>query len=535
MAINDLYTDGLAKGWLVRDASKLDRDETLEADVAIVGSGAGGGTAAEILSAAGLKVVMLEEGGLFTSADFKALDEFSAYNKLYQEGAGRATSDGAIPILQGRAVGGTTLVNWTTSIRTPTPTLTHWAQRFGLKDSGADEMAPWYAKMEERLGVAPWAAAPNANNAVLRDGCEKLGHEWKVIPRNVRGCWNIGYCGVGCPTNAKQSMLVTTIPSALDRGMTLVHHARVEKVLFEKGRVIGLNVRALDAETRRTTGVKLSVRAKHYILAGGAINTPALLLRSQAPDPHQRIGLRTCIHPVDASVAVFDEAIDGYHGAPQSIYSDQFLWPQNGIGYKLEVPPLQPMLFSSVLGAFGNELATAMNQLPNTNVLIALMRDGFHEQSEGGQVRVDEHGAPVFDYDIHDPLWDALRHAYLSMAEIQFAAGAKSVHPAHLDAGTYTSWAAAKAAIEKLPMKKQRTGLVTAHLMGGCAMGEDRKQCVINSRGRHHEVENLSVFDGSMFPTSIGANPQLSIYGFVARNASALAEELAPASVKAAA
>src|SRR3546814_6116527 len=90
-------------------------------------------------------------------------------------------------------------------------------------------MAPWYARMEERLGVAPWAVEPNANNAVLRDGCEKLGLHWKTVPRNVRGCWNIGYCGLGCPTNAKQSMLVTTIPTALDHGMSLLHHARVDK------------------------------------------------------------------------------------------------------------------------------------------------------------------------------------------------------------------------------------------------------------------------------------------------------------------
>src|SRR3546814_9186788 len=90
-------------------------------------------------------------------------------------------------------------------------------------------MAPWYARMEERLGVAPWAVEPNANNAVLRDGCEKLGLHWKTVPRNVRGCWNIGYCGLGCTTNAKQSMLVTTIPTALDHGMSLLRHARVDK------------------------------------------------------------------------------------------------------------------------------------------------------------------------------------------------------------------------------------------------------------------------------------------------------------------
>ena len=127
MAINDLYSDGLARGWNIRDASAIDRDETIETDVVIVGSGAGGGTAAEILSAAGLQVLMIEEGALYTSRDFKALDEFRSYSRLYQEAAGRATSDGAIPILQGRAVGGSTLVNWTTSIRTPAETLAYLA------------------------------------------------------------------------------------------------------------------------------------------------------------------------------------------------------------------------------------------------------------------------------------------------------------------------------------------------------------------------------------------------------------------------
>src|SRR3546814_10587419 len=91
MAINNIYSDGLAKGWKIRDASAIDRDETIEADVVIVGSGAGGGTAAEILSAAGLQVLMIEEGALYTSSDFKALDEFNAYSQLYQEAAGRAT------------------------------------------------------------------------------------------------------------------------------------------------------------------------------------------------------------------------------------------------------------------------------------------------------------------------------------------------------------------------------------------------------------------------------------------------------------
>ncbi len=524
--INDLYTDGIASGWKVRDASQLSSDTTLEADVVIVGSGAGGGTAAEILTAAGLDVLMLEEGALYTAADFKDMDEFRGYGQLYQEGAGRATSDGAVSIFQGRSVGGTTTINWTTSLRTPEKTLQHWQQDFAVSGASAADMAPWFEQMEQRLGVAPWAIEPNRNNSLLRDGCEHLGWDWKTIPRNVRGCWNLGYCGLGCPTNAKQSMLVTTIPAALRRGMTLLHHARVESLQYEKGRVSGLRVQALDASASKPTGTTLTVRARHYIVAGGAINTPALLLRSRTPDPKGLIGKRTCIHPVNLSVARFEQPVAGYHGAPQSIYSDQFLWPQQGVGYKLEVPPLQPVLATGLFGSFGAQLSADMATLDRIQVCLALMRDGFSNDVDGGQVRIDNAGNPLLDYDISDSLWDGLRRGFLSMAELQFAAGAQSVRPSHLDSRDYRSWSEAKAAIAEFPYRKQRVSLYTAHLMGGCAMGEDPKRCVVDSHGRHHQIENLSIFDGSIFPTSIGANPQLSIYAFIARNASKLVETL---------
>lgn len=526
MAINDLYSDGIAKGWQVHDASSFRADQQYEADVIIVGSGAGGGTSAELLSAAGLKVLMLEEGGLYTAKDFKKLDEFWSYNQLYQEGAGRATSDGGIGLLQGRAVGGTTLVNWTTSIRTPAKTLAHWAQVAGLKNASEAEMAPWFERAEQRLGVAPWAMAPNANNGLLRDGCEKLGWHWKTVPRNVRGCWNLGYCGFGCPTNAKQSMLVTTIPAALDQGMVLLHHARAQRLLIKNGRVEGIEALALDPSTRRPSGVKLQLRARHYVLAGGAINTPALLLRSKAPDPKNITGGYSCVHPVNLSVAEFAKPVEAFHGAPQSIYSDHFLWPEQGVGYKLEAAPLQPMLAASVISQHGQELAETMAKLPNAQATIALVRDGFVEGAAGGRVRVDDQGEAVFDYDIQDTLWNTLRQAYLTMAELQFAAGAQRVRPIHMDAQAYGSWAQAREAIAQLPMKKQRATVVSAHLMGGCAMGENRERCLVDSYGHHHELENLSIFDGSMFPTSIGANPQLSIYAFVTRNATRLLETL---------
>ncbi|PTQ88406.1 GMC family oxidoreductase [Agitococcus lubricus] len=529
MAIDDIYTAGIASGWQVKDASTFTQNMSFDADIVIIGTGAGGATAAEILTHAGFKVLMVEEGPLKTSADFKDMDEARAYRELYQEAAGRASSDGAIAILQGRSVGGTTVVNWTASFRTPAETLKHWASAHGVKGHSPEEMAPWFAKMEQRLNISPWAMAPNANNKVLQDACAKLDWEWHVIPRNVAGCWNSGYCGFGCPVNAKQSMLVSTIPSALAGGAQLIHRLRVEKIQFNQDQVTGLLALALDNKAKQKTGIEVTLKAKHYILAGGALNNPALLLRSNAPDPHQRVGKRTCIHPVVLTMAQMPQEVNPFYGAPQSIASDYFQWRDGAtgkMGYKLEVPPMFPAIASGVFGTYGKPLQEEMAMLPHTNAMLALMRDGFVDDSQGGEVVIDDAGAPVLNYDISDYIWDGAKRAYLSMAEAQFAAGANKVRPAHLDGQWASSWAEAKTQIEALPYKKFRTALFSAHLMGGCAMGEDEKTSVVNSEGLHHQLKNLSIFDGSVFPTSIGANPQLSIYGLVAQNATLLAKKL---------
>ena len=529
MPIPDLFAEGLKRDWKVTNAAQLQQDLTLEADIAIVGSGAGGATSAEILSAAGFKVLLIEEGGLFTSSDFK-LQEDEAYPALYQEGLGRMSKDGAITILQGRAVGGTTLVNWTSCFRTPEPTLAHWASEHGVRGHSSDELAPWFARMEERLGISPWAMPPNANNDVLRRGCEQLGLHWQVIPRNVRGCWNLGYCGLGCPTNAKQSMLVTSIPALLDNGGELVYLARAERLQLDGERVAGLECVAMDERSVAPTGRRIQVRARHYILAGGSINTPGLLLRSEAPDPHGILGKRTFLHLTTFSWAQFDQPINPFYGAPQSIYSDHFQW-QNGatgpMGYKLEVPPMQPGFSATVLGGTGVANSELMQQLPNSNMMIALLRDGFHPDSSQGEVQLRNDGSPVLDYRLTDYTWEAVRRTYQSMADIQFAAGARTVTPVHNDARPAKNLAEAREMIDALDLRRFKARLGSAHVMGGCAMGEDATRAVTDSLGRHHQVENLSIHDGSLFPTSIGANPQLSIYGITARLSSLLAERLA--------
>jgi choline dehydrogenase-like flavoprotein len=172
--MQDPIKTGLAAGWKHIDASTLARSQTVEADVVIVGTGAGGGVTADILSDAGLRVVLVEEGPLRSSSDFK-MREADAYPELYQESAARKTADKAINILQGRCVGGSTTVNWTSSFRTPPEVFDFWQRQFGLRQLSAESMSSWFAVMEHKLWVRPWDTPPNPNNKVLAAGAEKLG------------------------------------------------------------------------------------------------------------------------------------------------------------------------------------------------------------------------------------------------------------------------------------------------------------------------------------------------------------------------
>ncbi len=526
--IDDPVARGFARGWRVIDASALREPQRIECDVAIVGSGAGGGITAELLAKAGLAVVLIEEGPLASSKDFR-MREADAYSQLYWDSAARKTRDKAINILQGRAVGGSTTVNWTSSFRTPPATLDFWRSRFGLSEFSEPALAPWFAQAEARLDIRPWTVAPNENNDLLRRGAAKLGIATGVIRRNVTGCANLGYCGLGCPTDAKQSMLVTTIPAALERGARLYTRLRALRFEFDGARIARLVCAALRPDGVTESSVTLAVHARHFVAAGGAINTPGLLLRSSAPDPYRLLGRRTFLHPTVISAALLPQRVDGFAGAPQTVYSDHFLEVDRidgPLGFMLEAAPLHPVLYATTLHGFGTAHAALMKQFAHAHALIALLRDGFHPQSRGGTVELAADGRAILDYPLDATIWDGVRRAFVAMAEIQFAAGARIVYPVHELADGYTRPAAARAAIERLPLKPLITRVVSAHVMGGCGMAASERQGVVDGRGRHHQVENLSVHDGSIFPTSLGANPQLSIYGIVARMAAALAAEL---------
>ncbi|MCM3878353.1 MAG: GMC family oxidoreductase N-terminal domain-containing protein, partial [Thermoanaerobaculia bacterium] len=410
----------------------------LSADVCIVGSGPGGAIAGARLAASGARVILLEEGGYFTrKADFH-MQEAEAYPKLYQEHGNRATDDLSITILQGRGVGGGTLVNWTTCFRTPEATLAHWRERFGLVDFTAARFAPHWEEVEARLNIREVDASEvNENNAVLLEGAKKLGIATEFLRRNVMSCLHTGYCGMGCPTNAKRGMALTYLPDAAAKGARVYADCRADRLVLDarKERVTAVEAEVLDSESDRPSGRRITVSAARFVVAGGAINSPALLLRSGIPDPHGRIGRRTFLHPVVATLGLFDRRIDPFYGAPQSVASHAFVERPGKVGFFLEVAPLHPMLAGLAHPAFGAEHRDGMKGLARTNAVIALLRDGFLPDEEGGTVSLREGGKRLsITYPLGDVHFEAMREAMRVSARIQLAAGAREVRTLHRDA-----------------------------------------------------------------------------------------------------
>jgi choline dehydrogenase-like flavoprotein len=511
----------------VLEGQTVDRDLDVDADVCIVGSGPGGAVTAATLAARGLSVVVLEEGGYFTKERYRLRDD-DAFPLLYQDGAQRTTKDLAITILQGKAVGGGTAVNWTTCFRTPDDVVAYWRDRHEVGGVSSAELAPFFAAAEQRLSIAEVPeAGVNRNNATLRAGCEKLGIPTTLLRRNVKNCAMTGGCGLGCPVDAKQSATITYLPDAMRAGAAIVSRCRVRKLVLDGDRATAVEGAFLDAAGVELTGPKIVVKPRVVVVAGGAINSPALLLRSGAPDPHGVLGRRTFLHPTIASAATYAEPVDGWYGPPQSIASHHFAHRGDEIGFFLEAGPLYPLLTATSLPGFGKPATTSLRTARFNAAHLAITVDGFHDDVVGGRVGLLASGAPFLDYPIVDRQWRGLREAYKVLARIGLASGATLVRTLH-DPPLEMRTEADLAKIDDAPFQNCRFTIFSAHQMGGCGMSDDPKRGVVRSSDlRHHQLQNVHVVDGSAFPTSLGVNPQLSIFGLAGLVSSRLAQALA--------
>jgi choline dehydrogenase-like flavoprotein len=493
------------------DAATLRKDVDDRPDVCVVGSGAGGAVVAARLAARGLRVTLLEEGGHFPPDQLK-MDETWAYPNLYQERGMRATADLAVTLLQGRAVGGGTLVNWTTSYRIPPRVLRHWAEAFGIHGLDEQTLGPHFDAVEKRLGIQPWTLeASNENNRVLWDGAGKLGWAREITRRNVTGCQSLGYCGTGCPVGAKSSTDLTYVPDAVASGAKVFARARVQRLEKSGRRITAVHAVGLDAAFKPTSR-KIVVRPRLVVLSAGAVGTPEILLRS-GYDPSGKVGQRTFLHPVVASLATFSRPILPFYGAPQSVASHHFSERGGGkVSFFLEAAPGHPVLAATSLGGFGGDEQEQMSQLPRSSALIALAVDGFLPAEKGGTVSLRSDGRVRVDYEIRPEVWEALREGNKALARLQLAAGADVVRSLHENPVVMRTEADV-ALLDRAPWEPLRVSVFSAHVMGGCAMGRDPEKSVVDSRLKVHWLDNVWVVDGSVFPTSLGVNPMETILG----------------------
>lgn len=474
----------------------------LDCDVCVVGSGAGGGVAAAVLARAGLDVVVLEAGGYWSERDFDG-SERAGLRRLYRGGGGAATDDQGVALIAGACLGGGTVVNFTTSFRTPDEVLEEW-EGLGFPSR---ELPASLDAVCERLGVNTDHNLPSRRDEVMRRGLESLGWHLDAMPRNVLGCEQdavCGYCGYGCPLGAKQSTLRTWLEDAAAAGARIVVGATARRVLVANGSATGVDA-----------GV-VQIRARAVVVAAGAIETPALLLRSGLRNPNLGRWLR--LHPATGVFGVFDEEVRPWEGTLQALYSDELRYLDGGYGVKYETIPAHPALLSSAFPWEGaEEHRRLMADLARTSLVAVIPRD-----AGAGRVRVGRDGGAITTYRLGEDDARRLARGIDGAARILTAAGAREIFTAH---ARLQRWSGVFPA-DAFRFGPSRGALYSFHLMGSARMGGSPAFAAANALGETWDVRNLVVADGSAFPTASGVNPMVTIEAIAHLNATRLAARL---------
>jgi long-chain-alcohol oxidase len=474
----------------------------LACDVCVIGSGAGGGVAAAVLAQAGLDVVVLEAGDYWSERDFDGAER-TGLRRLYRGGGAAATDDQGVALIAGACLGGGTVVNYTTSFRTPDDVLTEWE---GLGFPSA-ELGSSLDAVCERLGVNRDHNRPSRRDEAMARGLEALGWHVDAMPRDVIGCEQgvlCGSCGYGCPLGAKQSTLRTWLEDAAGAGARIVVGARAMRVLVEGGGAAGVDAGSVQ------------VRCRAVVAAAGAIETPALLLRSGLSNPNVGRWLR--LHPATAVFGVFEEEIRPWEGTLQALFSDQLRFLDGGYGVKLETVPLHPALLTAALPWEGaSPHARLMASLPRLSLIAVILRD-----AGAGRVRIGRDGEAIATY---RPAADDRRRLAAGIdaaGRVMAAAGAGEVFTAHARTQRWDDGFPEDA----FRFGPGRGSLYSFHIMGSARMGASAATSAASPTGETWDVRNLVIADGSAFPTASGVNPMITIEAIAHLNATRLAERI---------
>jgi choline dehydrogenase-like flavoprotein len=493
--------------WLsqVTNGREVSSDLSLECEVVVVGTGAGGAAAAYELASRGRAVLLLEEGDLHRRADLDGRAS-RAFPKLYRDrGITIALGNAGIPVWAGRAVGGSTLVNSGTCYRTPERTFRYWRERHGMPLSfSSPGLDPYYRRVEAMLGVS--AAQPaylGGVSRVIARGAEALGYHHRPLSRNAPDCDGAGACCYGCPSGAKRSTDVSYVPAALARGAELITGARVDRVDVVAGRARGVTATL-------SSGRKLTVKAEAVVVAGGALMTPLLLARSGVGNTSGWLGKNLSIHPATSVLAdMGDEVIDMSRGIPQSYAIESFA--DEGLMFEgSSTPPDLTALAIPYVGKRFTELVDRYAHLASFGLMV---------QDHGrGRVIAGPGGSPIIRYDLGERDLALIQRGLAVLADVFLRAGARRVLPFVHGHDEVSS----PADVARLAAARIRPGdlsVAAFHPLGTCRAGADPRRSCVSPDLETHDTAGLFVCDGSVMPSSLGVNPQLTIMAMALRAA----------------
>jgi choline dehydrogenase-like flavoprotein len=486
-----------------------------EFDIVIIGSGSGGGVVASELSAMcrdGARIAVLEWGPKLLPEEYTGR-ELDMVAKLYADAGGFFTKDGDMTIAFGRAYGGSTVVYTGTSLKIAKETVGKWAVP-GLDFDDLDRRAEKYFR-ENNLHLIEDSLI-NENNRLFVEGCKRLGYHTKQFPVNVKGCKGSSLCNLGCPHGAKQGTDRVQLPAAEKNGVEVITNCKVERI---RDRVcVAVVSEPGFGEPSAWAPGEYRIGARVVITCAGAINTPALLLRSGFGAGLPALGKFITLHPALILVGLHDRPIANFYGHPKSFCCDHFAGTE---GFLLETCIYFPFTTAKSCIGFGAEHAGLMAHMDRQQQIIALAWD---EPQARNRVTVDKNGSPVLDYRASPAVLDALHRAQIEAARVFFASGASKVH-APAGRRFFIERADAARIEELIPrsgMLPGKISLTSAHIMGGCRMGRDPATSVTDEWGRVHGVPWLYVADSSLFPRCSEANPYLTIMALADRVAEAV-------------
>ncbi len=503
----------------VRVFADYTQDFVEEAEVVVVGSGPAGAVVAYELAAAGVDVLLLEEGPPFTPSEYRQDGNVSMARTMREAGL-RSTIGSFMPVLQAICLGGGSLINSAICVRPPEFIFDEWCERFALKQTTRQHLDPHYDAVADFLGIAPTPdSVQGTRNMLFKQGCDALGYTSEPIERNVKSCRGSGECFTGCRPRAKQSMDVSYIPAAIRAGARVLTSLQVQKVCGIGSRVWGVEGKVV-APFGGPTSHSFKVNARLVVLAAGCMATPVLLQRSgDMANRSRQVGENLQFHPGVAVAGVFPDAVDPIFGGTQSYHSLHFLRE----GFKMETMWTAPAALAVRTPGLGADLVRRLAEFPRTVIWDAI--SSTHRSI--GRVKARSEGLdPSISWKLHPE--DAkimLRSAHV-LAEIFFAAGAERVMPGIHGVPAELNSLDEAQALARHPIKPSDMTFASSHVFCTTRMHGDPEQGVVDEFGACHDFENLFIADTGVFPRCPSVNPMFTVMALAHRQAGAILDRL---------